>query len=130
MAHDWVQPYLHERLATGHCNATVLLGEITERDTRRLQHCPPLPAAATPHRGYRSGSAVTATWTSGGPSGRRVDHRPPGASRSTRCPELDAAARHVAGFARMIKNLSGDRDALTGWMGAVDGQVQPSRRSR
>jgi hypothetical protein len=37
-----------------------------------------------------------------------------------RCPELDAAARHVAGFARMIKDLSGDRDTLAVWMGEVD----------
>ena len=38
----------------------------------------------------------------------------------TRCPELDAAVRHVAGFARMIKDLSGDRDTLARWMSAVD----------
>src|SRR5664279_5660386 len=31
-----------------------------------------------------------------------------------RCPELDAAVRHVAGFARMIKDLSGDKNTLTG----------------
>src|SRR5664279_2329191 len=36
-----------------------------------------------------------------------------------RCPELDAAVRHVAGFARMIKDLSGDKNTLTGWMGAA-----------
>ena len=40
-----------------------------------------------------------------------------------RCPELDAAVRHVAGFARMIKDLSGDKNTLTGWMGAVDADL-------
>jgi hypothetical protein len=40
-----------------------------------------------------------------------------------RCPELDAAVRHVAGFARMIKDLSGDKDTLAGWMGAVDADL-------
>jgi hypothetical protein len=30
-----------------------------------------------------------------------------------RCPELDAAVRHVAGFARMIKDLSGDESTLS-----------------
>ena len=45
-----------------------------------------------------------------------------------RCPELDAAVRHVAGFARMIKDLSGDRDTLAGWMGAVDADL-PTLRS-
>jgi transposase len=33
-----------------------------------------------------------------------------------RCPELDAAVRHVAGFARMIKDLSSDEAMLTKWM--------------
>ena len=40
-----------------------------------------------------------------------------------RCPELDAAVRHVAGFARMIKDLSGDRDSLAVSMGAVDADL-------
>ena len=40
-----------------------------------------------------------------------------------RCPELDAAVRHVAGFARMIKDLSGDKNTLAGWMGAVDADL-------
>jgi len=33
---------------------------------------------------------------------------------------LDAAVRYVAGFARMIKDLSGDENTLTKWMGAVN----------
>ena len=37
-----------------------------------------------------------------------------------RCPEIDAVIGHVAGFARMIKDLSGDQDKLTQWMAAVD----------
>ena len=45
-----------------------------------------------------------------------------------RCPELDAAVRHVAGFARMIKDLSGDQNTLTEWMGAVDADL-PTLRS-
>ncbi|MGS0688328.1 hypothetical protein ACVBEQ_24745 [Nakamurella sp. GG22] len=44
-----------------------------------------------------------------------------------RCPGLDAAVRHVAGFARMIKDLSGDRGTLAGWMGAVDADLQMQR---
>ena len=40
-----------------------------------------------------------------------------------RCPELNAAIRNVAGFARMIKDLSGDRDTLAGWMGAVEADL-------
>ncbi len=45
-----------------------------------------------------------------------------------RCPELDAAVRHVAGFARMIKDLSGDENTLTKWTGAVDADL-PALRS-
>ena len=44
-----------------------------------------------------------------------------------RCPELDAAVRHVARFARMIKNLSGDENTLTKWIGAVDADLPALR---
>ena len=45
-----------------------------------------------------------------------------------RCPELDAAVRHIAGFARMIKDRSGDQNTLTKWIGAVDVDL-PALRS-
>jgi hypothetical protein len=46
-----------------------------------------------------------------------------------RCPEMDAAAvRHVAGFARRIKDPSGNEDILTQWIGAIDNDL-PVRRS-
>ena len=41
---------------------------------------------------------------------------------------MDAAVRHVAGFARMIKDLSGDENTLTKWIGAVDADL-PALRS-
>jgi Transposase len=44
-----------------------------------------------------------------------------------RCTELDATVRHVASFARMIKDLSGDEDMLSKWMGAVDADLPPLR---
>ena len=44
-----------------------------------------------------------------------------------RCPEIDAAVKHVAGFARMIKDLSGDQDNLTAWMAAVDHDITALR---
>ncbi len=40
-----------------------------------------------------------------------------------RCPGLDAAVRSIAGFARMIRNLSGDKDTLTDWMNPVDADL-------
>ncbi len=67
-----------------------------------------------------------------------MDHRParqPGPSRrgategnTARCPQIDAAVKHAAGFARMIKDRSGDKDTLTGWMAAVDHDL-PTLRS-
>ncbi len=45
-----------------------------------------------------------------------------------RCPEMDAAVKHVAGFARMIKDLSGDENPLSKWIGAVDADL-PELRS-
>ncbi len=44
-----------------------------------------------------------------------------------RCPEIDAAVKHVAGFARMIKDLSGNNDALTAWTAPVDHDLPPLR---
>lgn len=71
-------------------------------------------------------------------SGHRLDHRPAGQPRAGRrgaaardppaLPELDASARHVAGFARMVKDLSGDANTLTKWVGAVDADL-PALRS-
>ena len=45
-----------------------------------------------------------------------------------RCPEIDAVVGHVASFARMIKDLSGERDRLTQWIAAVDHDL-PALRS-
>jgi hypothetical protein len=45
-----------------------------------------------------------------------------------RCPELHAAVRDVAGFARMIKDLSGNENTLTKWIGAVAAAL-PALRS-
>ena len=103
-----------------------------------ISHPGPVPAtAAPPRRGHTRGAAA-APGTAGGAAGHRVDHRPPSnldpddAARlqaiRARCPELDSAVRHVAGFARMIKDLSGDENTLTKWMGAVDADL-PALRS-
>ncbi len=46
----------------------------------------------------------------------------------SRCPKIDAAVTQVAGFARMIKDLAGDKDTLTAWTAAVDHDL-PTLRS-
>jgi transposase len=133
---DPFKPYLNGRLADGQRNATRLLVEITGQgytggyntlnrylrplrrlDAAKLGELPAPPAVRT----------VTG-WITGLPS--NLD--PADALRlqaiRARCPELDAAVRHVAGFARMIKDLSGDENTLTKWIGAVDADL-PALRS-
>ncbi len=129
---DPLRSYLHERLAGGQRNATVLHTEIAERGyaggygtlARYLRPLRDVDATVGPST-HPPPPAVrrVAGWITGLPG--RLD--PADAVRlnliRARCPELDAAVRHVAGFARMIKDLSGDRDTLVGWMGAVDADL-------
>ena len=136
---DPLKPYLNGRLADGERNATLLLAEITGQgytggyntlarylrplrrlDAATLEDLPPRPAPPAVRQ-------VTG-WITGLPS--NLD---PGAAMRLhairhRCPELDAAVRHVAGFARMIKDLSGDQNTLIKWIGAVDADL-PALRS-
>ena len=136
---DSFKPYLHDRLAEGERNATVLHVEIAERGytggyktlARYLRPLRCVDAAAlaalSPHPRPPAVRQV-AGWITGLPG-----HLDPADavllnSIRVRCPELDAAVRHVAGFARMIKDLSGDKNTLAVWMGAVDADL-PMLRS-
>ncbi len=122
---DPFKPYLHQRLKAAVRGATAPHAEIVEQGyTRQLQHCRALPAAVAPQRrGHRRPGAGEPT--AAGAAGHRLDPRPamPGhldiadearmeAIRG-RCPGINAAVGHVAGFARMSKDLSGDKDRLT-----------------
>jgi len=130
---DSFKAYLHERLATGQCNATVLFDEIVERGyvggystlrryLRPFRNVDAAAAVLSPLAG-RPAVRRVAGWITGLP-GRldSADDEQLHAIRA-RCPELDAAVRHVAGLARMIKDLSGDRDTVAGWMGAVEADL-------
>jgi hypothetical protein len=136
---DSFKPYLHDRLADGMRNATVLHTEIAERGytggyvtlrryLRPLRHIEAAAVAALAPLPGRPAVRQVTGWITGLP-GRLdpVDGERLHAIRA-RCPEIDAAVRRVAGFARMIKDLSGDKDTLTGWMGAVDADL-PMLRS-
>ena len=136
---DPFKPYLHERLSSGQRNATVLLGEITEqgytggyktlaRYLRPLRHIEAATSSALPPLPGRPAVRQVAGWITGLP-GRLdpVDGERLRAIRA-RCPEINAAVRRVAGFARMIKDLSGDIDTRTAWMSAVDADL-PTLRS-
>ena len=135
---DPFKPYLHQRLSAGARNATALHAEILERGytggyntlerylrpMRRseaatlaqvLRHRPPAVRQVT-------------SWITGLPGRLNSADEARMKAIRVRCPEIDAAVKHVAGFARMIKDLSGDKDTLTQWLVAVD-QDLPALRS-
>jgi len=142
---DPFKPYLNDRLAEGVRNVTMLLAEITEKgytcgyntlnryvrplrrlDAAQLAELPPRAAAVR----------QVAGWITGLPSNLDPDDAVRRQAIRQRCPELDAAVKHVAGFARMIKNLSGDEHMLTkcrlpaGWDHPVArGFYDPGRKS-
>ena len=135
---DSFKPYLHDRLADGVRNATVLHTEIAERGytggyvtlrryLRPLRHIEAAAVAALPPLPGRPAVRQVAGWITGLPG--RLDPAAAEHLRAirARCPEIDAAVRRVAWFARMIKDLSGDKDALTKWMSAVDADLPPLR---
>jgi hypothetical protein len=131
---DPFKPYLNDRLAHGERNATRLLAEITEQGytggyntlNRYLRPLRRLDAAKLAERPAPPAVRTVAGWITGLPSNLDpVDAERMHAIRQ-RCP-LDAAVRHVAGFARMIKDLSGDENTLTKWIGAVDADLPALR---
>jgi hypothetical protein len=136
---DSFKPYLHERLADGEYNATVLLAEITGQGytggyNTLARYLRPLRciAAATlgelPPRPPPPAVRQVTGWITGLPG--NLDPADVGRLRTirVRCPELNGAVRHVAEFARMIKDLSGDKNTLTKWIGEVDADL-PALRS-
>jgi hypothetical protein len=112
---DPFKPYLHERVFQGVSNSTALLAEIIERGYTggysTLSRClrplfPDDPTAGLPPHPTPPAVRRVAGWITGLPC--HLD--PADAVRlneiRARCPEVDVAVRHVAGFARMIKTCS------------------------
>jgi transposase len=136
---DPFKPYLNDRLADGERNATRLLAEITgqgytggyntlNRYLRPLRRLEAAALAELPPRPPPPAVRKVTGWITGLPSNLDPDDAERMHAIRSRCPELDAAVRHVAGFARMIKDLSGEENALTKWIGAVDADL-PALRS-
>ena len=136
---DPFKPYLNDRLADGERNATRLLAEITgqgytggyntsNRYLRPLRRLKAAALAELPPRPAPPAVRKVTGWITGLPSNLDPDDAERMHAIRSRCPELDAAVRHVAGFARMIKDLSGEENALTKWIGAVDADL-PALRS-
>ena len=120
---DSFKPYLHDRLADGVRNATVLHREIAEQGytggyknlARYLRPLRRIEAAALamllPRPPPPAVRQVTG-WITGLPGHLDPDDAERLHAIRVRCTELDATVRHVASFTRMIKDLSGDEDML------------------
>ena len=131
-------PTCNDRLADGERNATLLLAEITgqgytggyntlNRYLRPLRRLDAATLAELPPRPAPPAVRKVTGWITGLPSNLDPDDAERLHAIRARCPELDAAVRHVAGFARMIKDLSGDENTLTKWIGAVDADLPALR---
>jgi len=131
---DPFKPYLNGRLADGDRNAALLLTEITgqgytggyktlARYLRPLRRVDATALAGLSPRPAPPAVRQVTGWITGLPGNLAPDDSGRLQAIRHRCPELDAAVRHVAGFARMIKDLSGDVVMLSKWMGAVDADL-------
>jgi len=120
---DSFKPYLHDRLADGVRNATVLHREIAEqgytggyknlaRYLRPLRRIEAAALAMLPQRPPPPAVRQVTGWITGLPGHLDPDDAERLHAIRVRCTELDATVRHVASFTRMIKDLSGDEDML------------------
>ena len=134
---DPFKPYLHQRLAAGTRSASAVHAEIAEQGytgsyntVERYQQPLRRADAATVAQAGRSRPPprqVTA-WITGLPGHLGTADQARLQAIRARCPEIDDAVKHVAGFARMIKDLSGDKNKLRAWTAAVDHDL-PALRS-
>jgi transposase len=117
------KPYLHQRWEQGCTTIRTLHGEITARGyggsySTTYGYASLFRLAAPPRPPAPPRPGQVARWILTDPA--RLD--PAAASALTalrgRCPELDALARHVTGFARILTSRHGDQ--LDTWMTAVD----------
>jgi len=135
---DPFKTYLHQRLTAGARNATELHAEILERGytgsyNTLERYLKPLrrSEAATLTQVLRNRPPAVRQvtgWITGLPGHLDPDEEARLKAIRARCPEIDAAVKQVFGFARMIKDLSGDKDTLTEWLAAVDHDL-PALRS-
>jgi transposase len=129
------KPYLGRRWAEGCRNARKLHEEISARGyrgsyrslsayLRPFRKAGTLPPAAPVPPKTRD----IARWILTSPENLDDQDKHELARARARCPHLDALARHVAGFAKMLTGLHGDR--LEDWLAAVeDDDGQPDLRS-
>ncbi len=131
---DSFKPYLHQRWNQGHTCATRLFEEIRAqgyrgsagivrnylRPFRQLDTTPP-PAPAQPK------VRDMTSWILRHPDSLDADEQLKLKDVLARCPDLDAAAHHVASFAQIMCGLDGDR--LHEWIARVEADQLPDLHS-
>jgi transposase len=121
---DPCKPYLGRQWAEGRRNATALLAEIRAQGyrgsyralaayLRPFRKAGTLPPAVVPPK-----TRDIARWILTSPDSLNDQDKHELARARASCPHLDALARHVAGFAKMLTGLHGDR--LDAWLAAVE----------
>jgi transposase len=132
---DPYKPYLGRQWAEGRRNATVLLTEIRSQGYRGsyrvlAAYLRPFRTAGTlpPAAPAPPKARDIARWILTAPDNLDDDGKRELDRARGKCPHLDALARHVAEFAKMLTGLHGDR--LDDWLAAVEAdQGQPDLRS-
>jgi transposase len=131
---DPYKPHLGKRWAEGCRDATALLAEVRAlgyrgsyralaaylRPFRKPGTLP--PAAPVPPK-----TRDIARWILTDPENLDDQDKRELARARGKCPHLDALARHVAEFAKILTGLHGDR--LEDWLAAVENDDQPDLRS-
>jgi transposase len=131
---DPYKPYLGQRWAEGCRSAAALHAEIRDRGyrgsySRTAAYLHPFrkaaalpPAAPAPPK-----TRDIARWILTSPDNLDDDGKRELARARARCPHLDALARHVTEFAKMLTGRHGDR--LDAWLTAVEADDQPDLQS-
>jgi hypothetical protein len=131
---DEHKPYLHQRWNDGVTNVIQLHAELKERGykgsygTVRDYVLPFREAGAAPPAVPGPPKARDlARWITADPDNLDDDEKAELAKAAERCPDLDALARHVTEFAKILTGRHGDR--LDDWITAVAADDQPDLHS-
>ena len=130
---DDYKPYLHQRWNEGCTSLTRLHAELRERGykgsyTAIRDYTLPFRKTGAPPPGPRPPKARDLTrWITADPAHLTADDKTRLAAAREHCPHLDALARHVTEFAKILTGRHGDR--LDNWITAVEADDQPELHS-
>lgn len=127
------KPYLHQRAAAGLTSPAALHQEITALGypggyTTTYDYAAMFALAAPPRPPAPPGHRQAARWILTKPARLAPGDQEQLTAIRGRCPQLDALARHVSEFAKILTRRSG-AGRLAAWMTAVDADDQPELHS-